>query len=106
MSAVQMFRMGTESKITQFTDFEIGSSCDNLFEAFKDYPLLVKDIYLPSHMVNVGYAFSNCTSMINIVSNWTNPYDRNNDDILDNDVITEGCYAGSNNIKYINDEII
>lgn len=104
-SAVQMFRMGTESKITQFTDFEIGSSCDNLFEAFKDYPLLVKDIYLPSHMVNVGYAFSNCTSMINIVSNWTNPYDRNNDDILDNDVITEGCYAGSNNIKYINDEL-
>ena len=104
-SAVQMFRMGTESKITQFTDFEIGTSCDNLFEAFKDYPLLVKDIYLPSHMANVSYAFSNCTSMLNIVSNWTNSYDRNNDDNLDNDVITEGCYAGSNNIKYINDEL-
>ena len=103
--AVQMFRMGTESKISQFTDFEIGNSCDNLSEAFKDYPLLVKDIYLPSHMANVSYAFSNCVSMINIVSNWTNPYDRNNDDVLDNDVITDGCYAGSNNIKYINDEL-
>lgn len=104
-AAVQMFRMGTESKISQFTDFEIGTSCDNLSEAFKDYPLLIKDIYLPSHMANVSYTFSNCTSMLNIVSNWTNSYDRNNDDTLDNDVITEGCYAGSNNIKYINDEL-
>ena len=103
--AVQMFRMGSESKISQFTDFEIGTSCDNLFEAFKDYPLLIKDIRLPSHMANVSYTFSNCISMLNIISNWTNSYDRNNDDTLDNDVITEGCYAGSNNIKYINDEL-
>lgn len=104
-SAIQMFRMGSESKITQFTDFEIGTSCDNLSEAFKDYPLLIKDIYLPSHMANVSYAFSNCTSMLNIVSNWTNSYDRNDDDNLDNDVITEGCYEGSTNIKYIDGEL-
>lgn len=104
-SAVQMFRMGMESKITQFTDFEIGTSCDNLSEAFKDYPLLIKDIYLPSHMANVSYAFGNCISMLNIISNWTNSYDRNNDDTLDNDVITEGCYAGCNNIKYIDNEL-
>ncbi len=104
-SAVEMFRLGAESKITQFTDFELGASCNNLSNAFKDYPLLIKDILLPPHVVDVSYAFSNCTSMLNIVSNWTNSYDRNNDDNLDNDVITEGCYAGSNNIKYINDEL-
>lgn len=104
-SAVEMFRLGAESKITRFTDFEIGFSCDNLSNAFKDYPLLIKDILLPPHMVNVSHTFSNCIAMENVVSNWTNSYDRNNDDILDNDVITEGCYAGSNNIKYINDEL-
>ena len=104
-SAVDMFRLGAESKITQFTDFEIGSSCNNLSNAFKDYPLLIKDILLPSHMVNVSYAFSNCIAMENIVSNWTNSYDRNNDDDLSNDVITEGCYEGSNNIKYIDNEL-
>ena len=104
-SAVEMFRLGAESKITQFTDFEIGTSCNNLSNAFKDYPLLIKDILLPPHMVNVSYAFSNCIAMENIVSNWTNPYDRNNDDDLSNDVITEGCYEGSNNIKYIDNEL-
>lgn len=104
-SAVEMFRLGTESKITQFTDFELGTSCNNLSNAFKDYPLLIKDILLPSHMVNVSYAFSNCTSMLNIISNWTNSYDRNNDDDLSNDVITECCYEGSDNIKYIDDEL-
>ena len=104
-SAVEMFRLGAESKITQFTDFEIGTSCNNLSNAFKDYPLLIKDILLPPHMVNVSYAFSNCIAMENIVSNWTNSYDRNNDDDLSNDVITEGCYEGSNNIKYIDNEL-
>ena len=104
-SAIQMFRMGSESKITQFTDFELGTSCNNLSNAFKDYPLLIKDILLPSHVVNVSYAFSNCIAMENIVSNWTNSYDRNNDDDLSNDVITEGCYEGSNNIKYIDNEL-
>ena len=104
-SAIQMFRMGSESKITQFTDFELGNSCNNLSNAFKDYPLLIKDILLPSHVVNVSYAFSNCIAMENIVSNWTNSYDRNNDDDISNDVITEGCYEGSNNIKYIDNEL-
>ena len=104
-SAVQMFRLGAESKITQFTDFELGTECNNLSNAFKDYPLLIKDILLPPHVADVSYAFSNCTSMLNIVSNWTNSYDRNNDDNLDNDVITEGCYAGSDNIKYIDNEL-
>lgn len=104
-SAVEMFRLGAESKITQFTDFELGASCNNLSNAFKDYPLLIKDILLPPHVVNVSYAFSNCTAMENIVSNWTNSYDRNNDDDLSNDVITEGCYEGSNNIKYIDNEL-
>ena len=104
-SAVEMFRLGSESKITQFTDFELGTSCNNLSNAFKDYPLLIKDISLPSHMVNVSYAFSNCIAMENIVSNWTNSYDRNNDDDISNDVITEGCYVGSNNIKYIDGEL-
>ena len=104
-SAVEMFRLGAESKITQFTDFELGASCNNLSNAFKDYPLLIKDILLPPHMVNVSYAFSNCIAMENIVSNWTNSYDRNNDDDLSNDVITEGCYEGSNNIKYIDNEL-
>ena len=104
-SAIQMFRMGSESKITQFTDFELGNSCNNLSNAFKDYPLLIKDILLPSHVVNVSYAFSNCIAMENVVSNWTNSYDRNNDDDLSNDVITEGCYEGSNNIKYIDGEL-
>ena len=104
-SAIQMFRMGSESKITQFTDFELGAECNNLSGAFRDYPLLTKDITLPSHVANVSNAFNNCLAMENIVSNWTNSYDRNNDDDLSNDVITEGCYAGSNNIKYINDEL-
>ena len=104
-SAVEMFRLGAESKITQFTDFEIGTSCNNLSNAFKDYPLLIKDILLPPHVVDVSYAFSNCIAMENIVSNWTNSYDRNNDDDLSNDVITEGCYEGSNNIKYIDNEL-
>ena len=104
-SAIQMFRMGTESKITQFTDFELGAECNNLSGAFRDYPLLIKDILLPSHVADVSYAFNNCLAMENIVSNWTNSYDRNNDDDLSNDVITEGCYAGCNNIKYINDEL-
>ena len=104
-SAVEMFRLGAESKITQFTDFELGTSCNNLSNAFKDYPLLIKDILLPPHVVDVSYAFSNCIAMENIVSNWTNSYDRNNDDDLSNDVITEGCYEGSNNIKYIDNEL-
>ena len=104
-SAVEMFRLGAESKIIQFTDFELGASCNNLSNAFKDYPLLIKDILLPPHMVDVSYAFSNCIAMENIVSNWTNSYDRNNDDDLSNDVITEGCYEGSNNIKYIDNEL-
>ena len=104
-SAVEMFRLGAESKITQFTDFELGTSCNNLSNAFKDYPLLIKDILLPSHVINVSYAFSNCISMENVVSNWTNSYDRNNDDDISNDVITEGCYVGSNNIKYIDGEL-
>ena len=43
--------------------------------------------------------------MENIVSNWTNSYDVNNDDDLDNDVVTEGCYEGSTNIKYIDGEL-
>lgn len=104
-SAIQMFRMGSESKITQFTDFELGTECNNLSGAFRDYPLLTKDITLPSHVTNVSNAFSNCIAMENIVSNWTNSYDRNNDDDLSNDVITEGCYEDSNNIKYIDNEL-
>ena len=104
-SAIQMFRMGSESKITQFTDFELGTECNNLSDAFRDYPLLIKDITLPSHVINVSNTFNNCIAMENIVSNWTNSYDVNNDDDLDNDVVTEGCYEGSNNIKYIDGEL-
>lgn len=104
-SAVEMFRMGTESKIIQFTDFELGTECNNLSDAFRDYPLLIKDIALPSHVINVSNTFNNCIAMENIVSNWTNSYDVNNDDDLDNDVVTEGCYEGSNNIKYIDGEL-
>ena len=104
-SVMTMFRMGAESRITKFTDFELGENANNLYDLFMDYPNLIEDIELPLHVVNVSNMFKNCLRMENIHSNWSKPYTRNQDDDLSNDVITSGCYEGCDNIKYIDGDL-
>lgn len=104
-SVMTMFRMGAESRITKFTDFELGENANNLYDLFMDYPDLIEDIELPLHVVNVSNMFKNCLKMENVHSNWSKAYIRNQDDDLSNDVITSGCYEGCDNIKYIDGDL-
>ena len=104
-SVMAMFRMGAESRITKFTDFELGENANNLYDLFMDYPNLIEDIELPLHVVNVSNMFKNCLKMENVHSNWSKAYIRNQDDDLSNDVITSGCYEGCDNIKYIDGDL-
>lgn len=104
-SVMTMFRMGSESRITKFTDFELGENANNLYDLFMDYPNLIEDIELPLHVANVSNMFKNCLRMENVHSNWSKPYTRNQDDVLSNDVITSGCYEGCDNIKYIDGDL-
>ena len=104
-SALDMFRIGENSAISEFTDFEFGSDATDLSMLFANYPKLIKDIYIPSHVLNVSQMFYNCLLLENVQSNWTNSYDMNNDTDPSNDVITTDCYAGCTNIKYIDGDL-
>ena len=104
-SVMEMFRMKENSNIVRFTDFELGSSANNLQGLFEKYPSLTHDISLPSHVANVSSLFKNCLNLEYIQSNWSNSYDLNNDYDLSNDVITEECYDGCTNVRYIDNEL-
>lgn len=103
--ALNMFRMGKNSAITKFTDFEFGESAYDLHELFMDYPLLIEDIKIPSHASNVSNMFKNCIRIENVNSNWNDLYDRNLDDTISNDVITKDCYSNCDNIRYVDGEL-
>ena len=104
-SVMEMFRMKENSSIIRFTDFELGSLANNLQGLFEKYPSLTHDISLPSHAANVSSLFKNCLNLEYIQSNWSNSYDLNNDNDLSNDVITEECYDGCTNVRYIDNEL-
>ena len=83
----------------------LGPSANNLQGLFEEYPSLTHDISLPSHVANVSSLFKNCLNLEYIQSNWSNSYDLNNDNDLSNDVITEECYDGCTNVRYIDNEL-
>lgn len=104
-SALDMFRMGSNSKISQITDFNLGENANDLHDLCMDYPLLISDFVLPTNVKNVSNAFKNCTSIESVTNNWTTLYDMNKDNNLLNDVITTDCYSGCVNAKYINADL-
>lgn len=104
-AAINMFRMGEDSKIVKFTDFELGTSCTDLNGAFKDYESLIEDVYIPVHVTNVSQMFTNCINLTHAHSNWTNPYTNNLDNNFNNNIVTTDCYLGCDNIRYIDDEL-
>ena len=104
-SALDMFRMGSNSKITKITDFNLGENADDLHDLCMDYPLLISDFVIPTNVKNVSNTFKNCTSIESVTNNWTTLYDLNKDNNLLNDVITTDCYNGCINAKYINTDL-
>ena len=104
-SALDMFRMGSNSKISKITDFNLGENADDLHDLCMDYPLLISDFVIPTNVKNVSNTFKNCTSIETVTTNWTTLYDMNKDNNLLNDVITTDCYSGCVNAKYINTDL-
>ncbi|WP_291626057.1 BspA family leucine-rich repeat surface protein [Clostridium sp.] len=104
-SALDMFRMGSNSKISKITDFNLGENADDLHDLCMDYPLLISDFVIPTNVKNVSNTFKNCTSIESVTNNWTTLYDMNKDNNLLNDVITTDCYSGCVNAKYINTDL-
>ena len=100
-SALDMFRMGSQSKIELITDFELGTSAHDLHDLFMDYPNLTRDIQIPLHVTDVSRMYYNCLALSSIHSNWKQLYTANIDSDPRNDVITSGCYGGCSNIEYI-----
>jgi hypothetical protein len=103
--ALNMFRMGEEANITALTDFEIGTSANNLSELFANYQHIKEDILIPNHVKTVERMFYNCIGLTKVHYNWQNTYDLNIDSDPTNDVITTDCYAGCVNIEYIEDDL-
>ena len=104
-SALDMFRMGGNSKITKITEFNLGANAYDLHDLCMDYPLLISDFVIPSNVQNVQNLFKNCTSMESVTDNWNTLYDMNKDNSILNDVITTDCYSGCINAKYINSDL-
>lgn len=104
-SALDMFRMGSNSKISKITDFNLGENANDLHDLCMDYPLLISDFVIPTNVKNVSNTFKNCTSIESVTNNWTTLYDMNKDNNLLNDVITTDCYSGCVNAKYINADL-
>ena len=100
-SALDMFRMGSQSKIELITDFELGTSAHDLHDLFMDYPNLIRDIQIPLHVTDVSRMYYNCLALSSIHSNWKQLYTANIDSDPRNDVITSGCYGECSNIEYI-----
>ena len=104
-NALDMFRLGAEAAITAITDFELGSSANDLSELFMNNPNITHDIVIPSHVYSVEKMYYNCINLTYVTSNWSNIYDLNIDTNPNNDVVTANCYGECTNIKYIDDEL-
>ena len=97
-NALEMFKLGSESKITAITDFELGLNVKNLSNLFKEYQLITHDMVIPNHVENVSSMYQNCLGLTHVTSNWINNYDVG-------EINSENCYAGCTNISHIDNEL-
>ena len=97
-TALEMFKLGSESKITAITDFELGLNVKNLSNLFKEYQLITHDIVIPNHVENVSSMYQNCLGLTHVTSNWINNYNVG-------EINSENCYAGCTNISHIDNEL-
>ena len=65
-------------------------------DAFNGCTSLIEDFNFPINTVNVARCYKNCTSMINVISNWNKTFNKS--------VESSECYLGCNKIKTIDGE--
>ena len=97
-AALEMFKLGSESKITAVTDFELGPNVKNLSNLFREYQLMTHDMAIPSHVENTSGMYQDCLGLTHVTSNWTNNYNIG-------EINSENCYAGCTNISHIDNEL-